>query len=141
MSANLADQLYEANQEEAREELEIDELGLPLPKLKTTRALYEYLAARCLRRNPHLHTRPDGNLYNSHTLINPTVKDIARLADWTDSLSSQAASYIYDRLKEVSDTLNPDVIAITPTLGWDFSTQSFCTPPKGQKEFNVISDW
>lgn len=135
---NLADQLYEANQEHTDE---IDEIGLPLPRVRNMYTHYEYLTARCFYLNPHLHTRPDGNLYNSHVLVQPTLDDIAQLANWFDRLPRQAVLYVYNRIKELAPRLDPNIIAITPTLGWDFEKHVFCDPPKGEKEFNVISDW
>lgn len=143
MENNLADRLYEANQQADSSELgiEVDELGIPFKTKHDVRYHCNYLAARCFRRNPHLHIRPDGNLYNSHTLISPTLDDIAQLADWVERLPRQQVLAVYNILKEHAPRLDPDVIAITPTLGWRFSTQSFETPPKGAKEFNVISDW
>lgn len=138
---DLADQLYEANQAENGTGVQIDELGIPLPQIKNLHTHYEYITARCFKRNPHLHVRPDGELYNSHTRVNPTLDDIVQLANWFDRLPRQAVLYVYNRIKELAPRLDPNIIAITPTLGWDFEKHVFCDPPKGEKEFNVISDW
>lgn len=136
---DLADKLYEANQ--AADNIEVDELGIPVRKDRDAKYEYDYITARCFKRNPHIHVRPDGNLYNSHTLIKPELDDIAQLSNWVGRLPRQAVIYIYNRMKDVAPRLDPNIIAITPTLGWDFEKQEFCEPPKGEKEFNVISDW
>ena len=141
MENNLADRLYEASQQTAPSGIEVDELGIPFKINHDSRYHCSYITARCLKRNPHLHTRPDGYLYNSHTRVSPRLEDIIQLADWAGPITKQQAIFIYHQLKKLALKLDPDVIAITPTLGWRFSTQSFEKPPKGQKEFNVISDW
>lgn len=135
---DLADQLIAANEEQQRT-IQIDELGIPLPILQTNRAHYNYLCARAFKRNPHLHTRHNRTqLWNSHTLIQPTLEDIARLTDWVDDLPKQAIVYIYDKIKELAPQLNDDIIVITPHLAWSFKEQKLI---ESKEEFNVISDW
>lgn len=135
---DLADQLIAAN-EEQHKQVEIDELGIPLPRPQTNRAHYNYLVARVFKRNPHLYTRYNRTqLWNSHTLIQPTLEDIARLADWVDKLPPQAIVYIYDKCKELAPQLNEDIIAITPRLAWSFKEQRLI---EFDKDINVISDW
>lgn len=139
MENDLADQLIAANQEQEKSTPEIDELGLPLPRVHTNRAKYTYLVARAFRRNPHLHTRHNRTqLWNSHTLIQPTLEDIARLTDWVDELPKQAIVYIYDKCKELAPQLDEDIIAITPRLAWSFKEQRLI---EFDKDINVISDW
>lgn len=135
---DLADQLIAAN-EKHHHEIEIDELGIPLPQIDTKRAHYNYLTARAFKRNPHLHTRHNRTqLWNSHTLIQPTLEDIARLTDWVDELPKQAIVYIYDKCKELAPQLDEDIIAITPRLAWSFKEQRLI---EFDKDINVISDW
>lgn len=136
---DLADQLIAANEEQHTQSPEIDELGIPLPIPQTNRAHYNYLVARAFKRNPHLHTRHDRTqLWNSHDLIQPTVEDISRLADWVDPLPKQAIVYIYDKIKELAPQLDDDIIVITPHLAWSFKEQKLI---ESKEEFNVISDW
>lgn len=136
---DLADQLIAANQEQEKATPEIDELGIPLPIPQTKRAHYNYLTARAFKRNPHLHTRHNRTqLWNSHTLIRPTLEDIARLTDWVDELPKQAIVYIYDKCKELAPQLDEDIIAITPRLAWSFKEQRLI---EFDKDINVISDW
>ena len=135
---DLADQLIAANEDHAHK-IEIDELGIPLPQIDTKRAHYNYLTARAFKRNPHLHTRHNRTqLWNSHTLIQPTLEDIARLTDWVDELPKQAIVYIYDKCKELAPQLDEDIIAITPRLAWSFKEQRLI---EFDKDINVISDW
>lgn len=135
---DLADQLIAANEEHAHK-IEIDELGIPLPQIDTKRAHYNYLTARAFKRNPHLHTRHNRTqLWNSHTLIQPTLEDIARLTDWVDELPKQAIVYIYDKCKELAPQLDEDIIAITPRLAWSFKEQRLI---EFKEDINVISDW
>lgn len=135
---DLADQLIAANQQHDPK-VEIDELGIPLPIPQTKRAHYNYLCARAFKRNPHLHTRHNRTqLWNSHTLIQPTLEDIARLTDWVDKLPPQAIVYIYDKCKELAPQLDDDIIAITPHLAWSFKEQKLI---EFKEELNVISDW
>lgn len=135
---DLADQLIAANQQHAPK-IEIDELGIPLPQNPSNRAHYNYLCARAFKRNPHLHTRHNRTqLWNSHTLIQPTLEDIARLTDWVDKLPPQAIVYIYDKCKELAPQLDDDIIAITPHLAWSFKEQKLI---EFKEELNVISDW
>lgn len=141
MESDLASKLYEASQSDSDTGIQVDELGIPFKVNHDARYHCSYLTARCFIRNPHLHVRPDGNVYNSHTLIQPTLDDIAQLADWVERLPRQQVLNVYKQIKDHAPQLDPDVIAITPTLAWRFSTQSFETPPKGEEEFNVISDW
>lgn len=134
---SLADQLIAANQEQ--EPLQVDELGIPLPQLQTKRAHYTYLTARAFKRNPHLHTRHNRTeVWNSHTLIQPTIEDIARLTDWVDKLPPQAIIFIYDKIKELAPELDEDIIVIAPHLAWSFSEQRLI---EREEPFNVISDW
>lgn len=135
---DLADQLIAANEQHAHK-IQIDELGIPLPIPQTKRAHYNYLTARAFKRNPHLHTRHNRTqLWNSHTLIQPTLEDIARLTDWVDELPKQAIVYIYDKCKELAPQLDEDIIAITPRLAWSFKEQRLI---EFDKDINVISDW
>lgn len=135
---DLADQLIAANQQHDPK-VQIDELGIPLPIPQTKRAHYNYLCARAFKRNPHLHTRHNRTqLWNSHTLIQPTLEDIARLTDWVDELPKQAIVYIYDKCKELAPQLDDDIIAITPHLAWSFKEQKLI---EFKEELNVISDW
>lgn len=135
---DLADQLIAAN-EKQQHTIQIDELGIPLPQVHTKRAHYNYLVARAFRRNPHLHTRHNRTqLWNSHTLIQPTLEDMARLTDWVDKLPPQAIVYIYDKCKELAPQLDNDIIAITPHLAWSFKEQKLI---EFKEELNVISDW
>lgn len=135
---DLADQLIAANQQHDPK-VQIDELGIPLPIPQTKRAHYNYLCARAFKRNPHLHTRHNRTqLWNSHTLIQPTLEDIARLTDWVDKLPPQAIVYIYDKCKELAPQLDDDIIAITPHLAWSFKEQKLI---ESKEELNVISDW
>lgn len=135
---DLADQLIAANQQHDPK-VQIDELGIPLPIPQTKRAHYNYLCARAFKRNPHLHTRHNRTqLWNSHTLIQPTLEDIARLTDWVDKLPPQAIVYIYDKCKELAPQLDDDIIAITPHLAWSFKEQKLI---EFKEELNVISDW
>ena len=137
---DLADQLIAANEEEHKEEdIQVDELGIPLPIPQTNRARYNYLVARAFKRNPHLHTRHDRTqLWNSHTIVRPTLEDIARLTDWVDNLPRQAVVYIYDKCKELAPPLSEDMIAITPRLAWSFKEQKLI---EFEEDINVISDW
>lgn len=139
MENDLADQLIAANEQEREEQIEIDELGIPLPQVDTNRARYNYLVARAFKRSPHLHTRHNRTqLWNSHTLIQPTLEDIARLTDWVDKLPTQAIVYIYDKCKELAPQLDEDIIAITPRLAWSFKEQKLI---EFKEDINVISDW
>lgn len=139
MENDLASQLIAANKEQHANKIEIDELGIPLPQIDTKRAHYNYLTARAFRRNPHLHTRHNRTqLWNSHTMIQPTLEDIARLTDWVDELPKQAIVYIYDKCKELAPQLDEDIIAITPRLAWSFKEQRLI---EFDKDINVISDW
>lgn len=139
MENDLASQLIAANEEQRSLKTQLDELGIPLPQIQTNRAHYNYLTARAFKRNPYLHTRHNGTeVWNSHTLIQPTLEDIARLTDWVDKLPTQAIVYIYDKIKEMAPQLNEDIIAITPHLAWDFKNQQLI---ESKEEFNVISDW
>ena len=134
---DLADQLIAANQTKSTPE--VDELGIPLPIPQTNRAHYTYLVARAFRRNPHLHTRHNRTqVWNSHTLIQPTLEDIARLTDWVDPLPRQAVIFIYDKIKELAPQLDEDIIAITPRLAWSFKEQRLI---EFKEDINVISDW
>lgn len=138
MENDLASQLIAANQQHVPK-IEIDELGIPLPIPQTKRARYNYLCARAFKRNPHLHTRHNRTqLWNSHTLIQPTLEDIARLTDWVDELPKQAIVYIYDKCKELAPQLDEDIIAITPRLAWSFKEQKLI---EFKEDINVISDW
>lgn len=139
MENDLADQLIEANKAQEEASLRIDELGIPLPQSPSKRAHYNYLTARAFKRNPHLHTRHNRTeLWNSHTLIQPTLEDIARLTDWVDELPKQAIVYIYDKCKELAPQFNEDIIAITPRLAWSFKEQRLI---EFKEDINVISDW
>lgn len=139
MENDLASQLIAANEERRSSKIQIDELGIPLPLPQTNRAHYNYLTARAFKRNPHLHTRHNGTeVWNSHTLIQPTLEDIARLTDWVDKLPTQAIIYIYDKIKELAPPLDEDIIAITPHLAWSFKEQKLI---EFKEEINVISDW
>lgn len=134
---DLADQLIAANEQPSPPE--IDELGIPLPIPQTKRAHYNYLVARAFKRNPHLHTRHDRTqVWNSHTLIQPTLEDISRLADWVDPIPRQGVIYIFDKIKELAPQLNDDIIAITPRLAWSFKEQKLI---EFKENINVISDW
>ena len=138
MENDLASQLIAANEEQQATQ-NIDELGIPLPIPQTKRAHYNYLCARAFKRNPHLHTRHERTqLWNSHTLIQPTLDDICRLTDWVDKLPRQAVLYIYDKLRELAPELNEDIIAITPRLAWSFKEQKLI---EFKEDINVISDW
>ena len=139
MENDLAEQLIAANQEQEKSAPEIDELGIPLPIPQTNRAHYTYLVARAFKRNPHLHTRHNRTqVWNSHTLIQPTLEDIARLTDWVDKLPPQAIIFIYDKIKELAPPLDEDIIAITPRLAWSFKEQKLI---EFEEDINVISDW
>lgn len=139
MENDLASQLIAANEEQHANKIQIDELGIPLPIPQTKRAHYNYLCARAFKRNPHLHTRHNRTeLWNSHTLIQPTLEDIARLTDWVDALPPQAVVYIYDKCKELAPQLDEDIIAITPRLAWSFKEQRLI---EFKEDINVISDW
>lgn len=136
METDLATQLIEANKER---EANLDELGIPLPQVDTTRAHYNYLVARAFISNPHLHTRRDrSELWNGHKIIMPEIEDISRLTKWVDKIPRQGVVYIYDKIKEMAPQLNDDIIAITPHLAWDFKNQQLI---ESKEEFNVISDW
>lgn len=134
---DLADQLIAATQQQHQQE--IDELGIPLPQPQTKRANYNYLCARAFKANPHLHTRHNRTqLWNSHTLIQPTLDDICRLTKWVDELPRQGVIYVYDKLRELAPELNEDIIAITPRLAWSFKEQKLI---EFKEDINVISDW
>lgn len=138
MENDLADQLIAAN-EKSLNGSEKDELGIPLPIPQTRRAHYEYLAARALYLNPHLHTRRERTeLWNSHAIIQPELDDICRLTKWVDKLPRQGVIYVYDRLRELVPELDDDIIAITPHLAWSFKEQRLI---EFKEEINVISEW
>lgn len=139
MENDLADQLIEANKKEEKVKIERDEYGIPLPQVKTAEAHCNYLVARAIYLNQHLHTRHNGkDLYNSHELVRSTVGEIARLAKWVRPMSRQEANYIYDKIKELMPALDESKIAITPNLLWDFEEQKLI---ETKEEINVISDW
>lgn len=139
MENDLASQLIAANEQAKERAVEVDELGIPLPQVGTSRAHYNYLVARAFVLNPHLHTRHDGTeLRNSHTLIRPEIDDISRLTNWVEHIPRQGIVYIYDKMKEIAPRLNEDIIAITPHLVWDFKNQQLV---RSKEEINVISDW
>lgn len=135
---DLADQLIAAN-EEQRNQTQVDELGIPLPQVDTTRAHYNYLVARAFISNPHLHTRHNrSEVWNGHTIVMPEIDDISRLTKWVDRIPRQGIVYIYDKIKEMAPQLDEDIIVITPHLAWDFKNQQLI---ESKEEFNVISDW
>lgn len=134
---DFADQLIAANEQHHQQE--IDELGIPLPQIKNNRTLCNYLAARAFKANPHLHTRHNRTqLWNSHTIVQPTLEDICRLTKWVDNLPRQGVIYVYDKLRELAPELNEDIIAITPRLAWSFKEQKLI---EFKEDINVISDW
>lgn len=137
MENSLADQLVEANKVE--DGPKTDEYGIPLPQKDTTKAHYNYLVARSIYLNKHLHTRHNGrDLYNSHTIIRPTIEDISRLAKWIEPIPRQGIVYIYDKIKELVPYLDESKIAITPNLLWDIEKQELI---ETKEVINVISDW
>ena len=140
MENDLASQLIAANEEERRpEEPNIDELGIPLPKLDTKKAHYNYLVARALYTHPHLHTRKGRTqLWDSHTKLRPTVEDMSSITKWPEFLSKQGALYIFDKIKELVPYLDENILAITPHLAWDIENQKLI---ESEEEFNVVSDW
>lgn len=139
MENDLASQLIEANKKEEKEEIQIDELGLPLPQKKTEEAHYAYLTARALFLNKHLYTRNNKTeLWNSYDKINPTEEDMVRLTKCYERIPKQGIIYIYDRLRELVPYLDESKIAITPTLLWDIEKQELV---ETKEEINVISDW
>lgn len=138
MDNDLASQLIEANKRE-EEKVQIDELGIPLPRKKTNEAHYAYLTARALFLNKHLYTRDNKTqLWNSHDKIRPIEEDIVRLTKCYERIPKQGIIYIYDRLRELVPYLDESKIAITPTLLWDIEKQELV---ETEEEINVISDW
>lgn len=140
MENDLADQLIAANEEKIDKiVVKRDEYGIPLPQMETAEAHCNYLVARCIYLNQHLHTRHNGkDLYNSHDIVRPTVADISRLAKWVRPLKIQEVNYIYDKIKELVPYLDETKIAITPNLLWDIEKQELI---ETKEDINVISDW
>lgn len=134
--SNLADQVIEANEQEyiektagdqAPEGYYTDDLGLWVEQdiRKNKQRFAQYVLVRCKKLNPHLHTRDNAFLFNSHTIVNKHPNDIAELAGLAETLTTPLAALVYNRLIEIVPKLDKTRIEVTPGLVWNMDTCEF----------------
>lgn len=131
---SLADQVIQANEiiektnnDKAPDGFYTDDLGWwveqDIRKDKVRFARYIY--TRCRKLNPHLHTRNNDLLFNSHTLVNKNQNDIAELANIPETIPTPTAAWVYNRLLQTVPSLDRDRLVVTDGLVWNMETCEF----------------
>ena len=131
---DLADKIIKANEQEviekqaddtAPEGYYTDDMGYWVEQdiRKHSSRFAEYVFFRCRKKNIHLYYDPiEMKLYNRHTEITPTVRDIVTLADIPEMITTAQAVWVYNRLKETAPRLDRDRVLVAPGLAWNFKT-------------------
>ena len=132
MMDNLADQIIQANEiiekrsgDQAPDGYYTDDLGYWVEQdiRKNPARFAEYVFFRCRIKNEHLYyDTVELKLFNRHTEITPTVRDIVTLADIPEMITPAQAIWVYNKLKETAPRLDRDRILVAPGLAWNMKT-------------------
>lgn len=132
MMDNLADQIIQANEiiekrsgDQAPDGYYTDDLGYWVEQdiRKNPARFAEYVFFRCRMKNEHLYyDTVELKLFNRHTEITPTVRDIVTLADIPEMITPAQAIWVYNKLKETAPRLDRDRILVAPGLAWNMKT-------------------
>lgn len=119
---NLADRVIQANLDETREKgPELDDIGFPLPKVKTEHSMCEYLTARILYLNPYMY-QYRGKLWLEDDVIQETPTSYYQLARFPKRITDVQCAYVWTRLRDMVPTLNTDIIAVLPGVTFNMRT-------------------
>ena len=119
----LADRVIKANEESKAINAgpELDDIGFPLPGPKTEKAWCNYLTARILYLNQTMYLH-EGMLWIDNYSIPETPQSYYKLAKYPKKIKDYQALYVWNKLKEIVPTLDPDIIAVLPNRTFNMRT-------------------
>lgn len=120
---SLADKIIQQNEKDSSDTSEyyLDDLGYLVEKnIKSDKTrLAEYALFRIRKLHPNIYTL-HGRLFCGHEPIICNREELYRLIDYPDlRIDSAQTAWVYNRLKEIAQPANLNLIRVAPNMAWD----------------------